>query len=263
MAIATSKASRPRFNNFTKANPGIPEKVLPLPGRRSSKYDYIPSRYLPKKIDKQDTHQDLTIDKPISPVRETDYEVKNKSNQVSTVQNKIASSATQQIDEAGDDAINIDESAVDDKTTAAIHETGAANDDEVDLDESVDDNKTTASTPETGAASDDETDEEGSPVNDKTTIQKIDELSNDEVDVDVQDTTDDSKITSKELNDSEYDGDDETDSESTAQDKTTAATGDFYSRFYNPSIRKDLEKKHNLRRKDYRICPYCWCEIAP
>jgi hypothetical protein len=44
-------SSRPRFNNYSKRDVGIPDKPFPLPGRKSSAYDHIQSRYAAQKID--------------------------------------------------------------------------------------------------------------------------------------------------------------------------------------------------------------------
>ena len=53
MAKANSKPSRPRYNNFTKANPGIPTIPPPLPGQKNPKYDHTKSRFRGKKIDER------------------------------------------------------------------------------------------------------------------------------------------------------------------------------------------------------------------
>lgn len=45
MANTTSNPARPIFQNYTKANPGIPEVPVPLPGSKSSKYKHTPSRH--------------------------------------------------------------------------------------------------------------------------------------------------------------------------------------------------------------------------
>ena len=45
MAYSTLNSSQPRFNNYTRANCGIPMTPLPLPGRKSSEYDHTSSRY--------------------------------------------------------------------------------------------------------------------------------------------------------------------------------------------------------------------------
>ena len=51
MAYSTLNSSQPRFNNYTRANCGIPMTPLPLPGRKSSEYDHTPSRYAGIKIE--------------------------------------------------------------------------------------------------------------------------------------------------------------------------------------------------------------------
>ena len=45
MANTTSNSARPIFQNYTKANPSIPEIPIPLPGSKSAKYEHTRSRY--------------------------------------------------------------------------------------------------------------------------------------------------------------------------------------------------------------------------